>query len=235
MNIPFLNFEPMHNEVHNELQAAFSEVLTSNWFVLGKHLSEFEDQYAKFNNVARVIGVSNGLDALHLALLSLGISEGDEVIVPSNTYIASVLAVSFVGAIPVLVEPNIDSYNIDVDRIEMAITPKTKAIMPVHLYGQACEMEAIMNIADKYGLFVVEDNKIKISTETIMGVINGDISSNSLIESGLIEYLELVARKLLPRLPMERRQSQRWIKSLARVISMWQRPKRRCLAASAST
>jgi len=158
MNIPFLNFEPMHNEVHNELQAAFSEVLTSNWFVLGKHLSEFEDQYAKFNNVARVIGVSNGLDALHLALLSLGISEGDEVIVPSNTYIASVLAVSFVGAIPVLVEPNIDSYNIDVDRIEMAITPKTKAIMPVHLYGQACQMDKIEEIAKKYNLYLIEDN-----------------------------------------------------------------------------
>ena len=104
------------------------------------------------------MGVSNGLDALHLSLKALGIGKGDEVIVPSNTYIATVLAVSYVGAKPVFVEPNIETYNIDFSKIEEAVTPNTKAIMPVHLYGQACEMQPIMDIAKKYNLFVIEDN-----------------------------------------------------------------------------
>jgi dTDP-4-amino-4,6-dideoxygalactose transaminase len=158
MNIPFLNFEPMHNEVRDELQSAFNDVLKSNWFVLGNHVSQFEEDYSKFNQVNHVVGVSNGLDALHLSLLALGISKGDEVIVPSNTYIATVLAVSYVGAIPVFVEPNIETYNIDVEKIEAAITSKTRAIMPVHLFGQACQMDRIMEIANKYNLFIIEDN-----------------------------------------------------------------------------
>lgn len=158
MNIPFLNFEPMHNEVHDELQATFNSVLKSNWFVLGNHVNQFETEYADFNQVKHVIGVSNGLDALHLSLLALGITEGDEVIVPSNTYIATVLAVSYVGATPVFVEPNIETYNIDVDKIEAAITNKTRAIMPVHLYGQACQMDKIQDLAQKHNLFIIEDN-----------------------------------------------------------------------------
>lgn len=158
MNIPFLNFEPMHNEVHDELQAAFNTVLKSNWFVLGNHVNQFETEYADFNQVKHVIGVSNGLDALHLSLLALGITKGDEVIVPSNTYIATVLAVSYVGATPVFVEPNIETFNIDVEKIEAAVTKKTKAIMPVHLYGQACQMDKIQELAVKYNLFIVEDN-----------------------------------------------------------------------------
>ncbi len=158
MNIPFLNFEPMHNEVQDELQAAFNSVLKSNWFVLGNHVSQFEEDYSKFNQVNYVVGVSNGLDALHLSLLALGISKGDEVIVPSNTYIATVLAVSYVGATPVFVEPNIETYNIDIEKIEAAITKKTRAIMPVHLYGQACQMDKIQDLAQKYNLFIIEDN-----------------------------------------------------------------------------
>lgn len=158
MNIPFLNFEPMHNEVHDELQDAFNSVLKSNWFVLGNHVNQFETEYADFNQVRHVIGVSNGLDALHLSLLALGISKGDEVIVPSNTYIATVLAVSYVGATPVFVEPNIETYNIDVEKIEAAITKKTRAIMPVHLYGQACQMDKIQELALKYNLYIIEDN-----------------------------------------------------------------------------
>lgn len=158
MNIPFLNFEPMHNEVHDELQAAFNSVLKSNWFVLGNHVNQFETEYADFNQVKHVIGVSNGLDALHLSLLALGITKGDEVIVPSNTYIATVLAVSYVGATPVFVEPNIETYNIDVEKIEAAITNKTRAIMPVHLYGQACQMDKIQDLAQKHNLFIIEDN-----------------------------------------------------------------------------
>jgi dTDP-4-amino-4,6-dideoxygalactose transaminase len=157
-NIPFLNFAPMHTAIRAEMHAAFQTVYDSNWFVMGKHVESFEKQYAHFNQVAHCIGVSNGLDALHLALNALGVGEGDEVIVPSNTYIATLLAVSYVGATPVLVEPNINTYNINPSNIEKAITNKTKVIMPVHLYGQACEMDAIMLIAEKYGLYVVEDN-----------------------------------------------------------------------------
>jgi len=157
-NIPFLNFGPMHTAIRAEMQAAFQTVYDSNWFVMGKHVESFEKQYAHFNQVADCIGVSNGLDALHLALNALGVGEGDEVIVPSNTYIATLLAVSYVGATPVLVEPNMNTYNINPSNIEKAITNKTKVIMPVHLYGQACEMDAIMLIAEKYGLYVVEDN-----------------------------------------------------------------------------
>lgn len=148
----------MHTAIRAEMQAAFQTVYDSNWFVMGKHIEFFEKQYAHFNQVAHCIGVSNGLDALHLALNALGVGEGDEVIVPSNTYIATLLAVSYVGATPVLVEPNINTYNINPSNIEKAITNKTKVIMPVHLYGQACEMDAIMLIAEKYGLYVVEDN-----------------------------------------------------------------------------
>ncbi len=148
----------MHDEVHDELHHAFDDVLRSNWFVLGKHVMQFEDAYSKFNKVSNVIGVSNGLDALYLSLLALGIKSGDEVILPSNTYIATVLAVSYVGATPIFVEPNIETYNIDVAKIENVITGRTKAIMPVHLYGQACEMEEIMAIAKRFNLFVIEDN-----------------------------------------------------------------------------
>lgn len=158
MNIPFLNFEPMHSEVYEELRNAFDSVIKSNWFVLGNHVSQFETDFAKFNQVNNVIGVSNGLDALHLSLLALGIKQGDEVIVPSNTYIATVLAISYVGATPVFVEPNIETYNIDVDKIEEAITKKTKAIMPVHLYGQACQMDRILEISEKFNLYIIEDN-----------------------------------------------------------------------------
>jgi dTDP-4-amino-4,6-dideoxygalactose transaminase len=158
MTIPFLSFEPMHAALKTEMVNAFESFYDSYWYVLGERVKQFENEYAAFNNVAHCIGVSNGLDALHIALKTLNIGPGDEVIVPSNTYIASALAVSYVGATPVFVEPNSRTYNIDPRRIEGAITPRTKAIMPVHLYGQACEMAAIMAIAEKHGLYVVEDN-----------------------------------------------------------------------------
>ena len=158
MKIPFLNFSPMHSTIKVEMQEAFNRVYDSNWFVLGKEVEQFENDYAAFNQVKHTVGLSNGLDALHLALKACSIGVGDEVIVPSNTYIATVLAVSYVGATPVLVEPNKETYNIDPNRIEAAITSKTKAIIPVHLYGQACEMTAIMALAEKYQLIVIEDN-----------------------------------------------------------------------------
>ena len=137
---------------------AFEAFYDSNWYVLGERVRTFENEYASFNQTKNAVGVSNGLDALHLALLTLGIGAGDEVIVPSNTYIATALAVSFVGATPIFVEPNLATYNIDPAKIAAAITSRTKAIMPVHLYGQACEMEAIIAIADAHHLFVIEDN-----------------------------------------------------------------------------
>lgn len=156
--IPFLNFEPMHSAIATEMQTAFQDVYTRNWFVMGQQVQDFEARYAGFNQVQYCMGVSNGLDALHLALKALGIGTGDEVIVPSNTYIATLLAVSYVGATPVLVEPDMATYNIDPTKIAQSITSKTKAIIPVHLYGQACVMDAIMAIATEHGLFVVEDN-----------------------------------------------------------------------------
>ncbi len=158
MKVPFLDFAPIHHPIRSEMMKAFEGVYDSNWFILGERVASFEKKYAGFNNVSNAIGVSNGLDALHICLKTLGIGPGDEVIVPSNTFIATVLAVSYVGATPIFVEPDSRTYNIDVTKIEAAVTEKTKAIMPVHLYGQACEMEAIINIAEKHQLFVIEDN-----------------------------------------------------------------------------
>jgi dTDP-4-amino-4,6-dideoxygalactose transaminase len=158
MKIPFLHFPSTHLPIKKEMMDAFEAVYDSNWFVLGKQVNAFEEAYAQYNQVNHCVGVSNGLDALHLALKALEIGIGDEVIVPSNTFIATVLAVSYVGATPVFVEPDGKTYNIDPKKIEAKITGKTKAIMPVHLYGQACEMDEIMEIASKHNLYVIEDN-----------------------------------------------------------------------------
>jgi len=158
MKIPFLNFEGLHNPIREDLINSFKEVLDSNWFIMGSQLDTFEKEYAEWNGVKHCVGVSNGLDALTLALKALEIGPSDEVIVPSNTYIATALAVSNVGATPIFVEPRIETANLNPELIEAAITNRTKAIMPVHLYGQACEMEAIMDIANKHKLFVIEDN-----------------------------------------------------------------------------
>jgi len=158
MKIPFVSFDVVHNRIRSEMFAEFEKVYDNNNFILGEKVSTFENDYANFNSVKHVVGVSNGLDALHLCLRALDIQQGDEVIVPSNTYIATLLACSFVGAKPVLVEPDINTYNIDPEQIRYAVTPKTKAIMPVHLYGQACEMDKILDIADSHNLYVIEDN-----------------------------------------------------------------------------
>lgn len=158
MNIPFLSFTSQNNLVEEEIRAAFERVFQNKWYILGKEVSDFEEAYAEYNQVQHCIGVANGLDALHLALRALEIGEGDEVIAPSNTFIATWLAISQVKATIVPVEPNKNTYNLDPHLIEAAITPKTKAIMPVHLYGQACQMDAIMHIAGKHNLFVIEDN-----------------------------------------------------------------------------
>ena len=158
MNIPFLNFTYRNASVRQEILDSFEKFFDSGYYVLGKEVAEFEKNYSTFNKTKHTLGVSNGLDALHLSLKALEIGEGDEVIIPSNTFIATALAVSYVGATPVFVEPRVDTYNINPEHIEAAITSKTKAIMPVHLYGQACEMDAIMAIAKKHQLYVIEDN-----------------------------------------------------------------------------
>ncbi|WP_346916290.1 DegT/DnrJ/EryC1/StrS family aminotransferase [Clostridium sp.] len=157
MNIPYLNFEPMHSEIKNELKEAFNNVLDSQWFIMGKSLEKFENEFAQFCGAKYCIGVGNGLDAIQLILKSYGIGEGDEVIIPSNTYIATALAVSYVGATPVFVEPDIKTLNINTKLIEEKITSNTKAIIAVHLYGRAVEMEYVNEIAKRYNLKVVED------------------------------------------------------------------------------
>jgi len=156
--IKFLDFEPMHIQISDEMKNAFQRVYDSHWYIQGKELDDFELEYAILNQTKNSVGVSNGLDALVLSLRALNIGVGDEVIVPSNTYIATALAVSHVGATPVFVEPRMETYNINPELIPVAITKKTKAIMPVHLYGQSCEMDAIMEIAKANNLYVVEDN-----------------------------------------------------------------------------
>ena len=157
MKIPFVSFLPMEKEQNEEIRNAFDRVFTRSWYIEGEEDEKFEKAFAEYCGAKYCIGVGNGLDALMLALKALGIGEGDDVIVPSNTYIATALAVTYVGAKPIFVEPDIRTFNIDPKLIENAITDKTKAIMPVHLYGQACDMDPIMEIAKKYGLFVVED------------------------------------------------------------------------------
>jgi dTDP-4-amino-4,6-dideoxygalactose transaminase len=156
--IPFLAFGPQHTPIREEIIAAIGRVYDSHWYVLGNEVKHFEQAYATFNQVAYCVGVANGLDALVLALRTLNIGPGDEVLVPSNTYIATWLAVTQVGAIPVAVEPELATSNIDPTQLENAITPRTRAIMPVHLYGQACRMDEIIAIAERHNLYVVEDN-----------------------------------------------------------------------------
>jgi dTDP-4-amino-4,6-dideoxygalactose transaminase len=158
MIVPFNSFEKTNFEIKDEIISSFNAFFDSNNYVLGNSVLDFEQNYAKFNNTKFCVGVSNGLDALHLSLKALDIGKGDEVIVPSNTYIASVLAITFVGATPVFVEPFIDTYNINFGKIENAITNKTKAVMPVHLYGQAVQMDKVIEIAQKHNLYIIEDN-----------------------------------------------------------------------------
>ncbi|HEX8605424.1 MAG TPA: DegT/DnrJ/EryC1/StrS family aminotransferase [Pseudoduganella sp.] len=157
MSVPFLDLQAINNSQAAELETAFRRVLQSGWFVLGKEVAQFEERFAAYCGSRHCIGVANGLDAIMLVLRAWGIGPGDEVIVPSNTFIATWLAVSQCGATPVPVEPVEATYNIDPARIEAAITPRTRAIIPVHLYGQPADMEAVLAIAARHGLKVLED------------------------------------------------------------------------------
>ena len=157
MKIPYQSLDVLHGEIHDELTNSFERVLTNNNYILGEELSKFEQSFAKYVGTEYAIGCGNGLEALHLILNAMNIGEGDEVIVPSNTYIASALAVSYAGATPVFVEPKIETFTIDPSRIEEKITSRTKAIMVVHLYGRVCDMDPIIEIANKYNLPIIED------------------------------------------------------------------------------
>ncbi len=157
MKVPFLELRSAYDELQSEIDAAVARVLRSGWYLLGEELRAFEQEYAAYLGVDHCVGVANGLDALHLALRALGVGRGDEVIVPSNTYIATWLAVSHAGATPVPVEPDVHTYNLDPARIAAAITPRTKVILPVHLYGQPADMDRILEVARAHGLRVLED------------------------------------------------------------------------------
>lgn len=158
MAIPFLSFEHTNSQIKKEILRDFEAFLDESNYIMGPSLESFEQNYASFSNSKFCLGVGNGLDALHIGLRSLRIGHGDEVIIPANTFIASALAISYCGAKPVLVDPLIDTYNIDPVNIREKITSRTKAIMPVHLYGQACNMSEILAIARDYNLKIVEDN-----------------------------------------------------------------------------
>ena len=157
LTIPFLDLHAAYKELQPELDAAYHRVMDSGWYILGVEGEAFEREFASYCGSRHCVAVANGLDALHLILRAYGIGPGDEVIVPSNTYIASWLAVSQAGAIPVPVEPVLETSNLDPSLVEAAITPRTRAIMPVHLYGQPADMAPLMDIAARHRLKVVED------------------------------------------------------------------------------
>jgi dTDP-4-amino-4,6-dideoxygalactose transaminase len=155
--VPFVDLKAQYASIKAEIDEAVLRVLGNCNFILGREVEEFEENFAKYLAVEHAIGLSSGLDALRLALEALEIGAGDEVIIPANTFIATALAVSAVGAHPVLADIDPISYNIDPNRIEDAITPRTRAIMPVHLYGQPCDLDAVLDIAHRHGLRVIED------------------------------------------------------------------------------
>jgi dTDP-4-amino-4,6-dideoxygalactose transaminase len=155
--IPFLDLKSPYLELKAELDEAYYRVMNSGWYILGEEVDAFEQEFAQYCGVRQCVSVGNGLEALHLILRALKIGPGDEVIVPSNTYIATWLAVTYAGATPIPVEPVEGTANLDPDRIEAAITPRTRAILPVHLYGQIAEMDRIQEIAERHQLQVVED------------------------------------------------------------------------------
>lgn len=156
--IKFLDLHKINERFRNEIDTRIKKVLDSGWYLLGQEDKTFEQNFAQFCEVKHCIGVANGLDALNLIIKAYGFGTGDEIIVPANTYIASILAISENGCTPVFVEPDINTYNINPDLIEEKITDKTKAIMVVHLYGQAVQMDKIWDLAKKYNLKIIEDS-----------------------------------------------------------------------------
>lgn len=157
INVPYLDLGKLHQPIQQELDQAYGQVMQRNWFIGGEADNQFEQEFAGYCNARACIGTGNGLDAIRLILTAYGIGMGDEVIVPAHTFIATVLAVTYTGAVPVFVDIDPVRYTIDVHKIEEKITDKTKAIIAVHLYGQCADMDAICNLARKYGLKIFED------------------------------------------------------------------------------
>jgi dTDP-4-amino-4,6-dideoxygalactose transaminase len=157
-HLPFLNLSWQHDQVEEAVKNAFTRVYDRNWFILGKEVDAFENEFAVYSNTPHCVSVGNGLDALTLSLRACGLQKGDEVLVPAHTYLATWLAVLRAGAVPVAVDADPSTYNVDVEKITEKIGPRSKVILPVHLYGQACNMTRIDEISRQYGLIVVEDN-----------------------------------------------------------------------------
>ncbi len=157
MNIPLVDLKKQHDSLHQEIEASLKLVMTSASFIKGPTLEQFEENFAKFIGIKHCIGVASGTDALHLSLLALGVGKGDEIILPANTFIATAYAVLYTGAKPILVDIDPNSYNLDPHLLRGKITQNTKAIIPVHLYGQIADMDRIKSIADKHNLYVIED------------------------------------------------------------------------------
>lgn len=157
MNVPFLDLKASYAELRKEIDAAVARAISSGWYIGGPEVAGFEEQFAAFCQAKHCVGVGNGLDALHLTLRALDVGPGDEVILASNGYIATVLAVSMVGATPVMVEPDPATHNLDASRVEEAITARTKAILPTHLYGQPVDLDPLLDICSRRGLWLIED------------------------------------------------------------------------------
>ncbi|MDC0304893.1 DegT/DnrJ/EryC1/StrS family aminotransferase [bacterium] len=155
--IKYENLSASNQPFFDEYKAGFQKFLTDGWYILGDNVKNFENKFSKYNQSKHTVGLASGLDALHLSINALDLDENAEIIVPSNTYIATILAIINNGFIPILVEPNIETYNIDPEKIEGSITNKTGAILVVHLYGKACNMDPILTLAKKYSLAVIED------------------------------------------------------------------------------
>lgn len=163
--IPMVDLQTQYRNIKDEVDAAILECVNSTWFIGGPNVQSFKEKLADYLDVKHVIPCANGTDALQIAMMALGLKPGDEVILPAFTYVATAEVIALLGLKPVMIDVEIDTFNIKIDEIEAAITPKTKAIVPVHLFGQVADMEAIMTIATKHNLYVVEDNAQAIGAD----------------------------------------------------------------------
>lgn len=165
MNIPMVDLKTQYQNIKDQVDAAILECVSSTWFIGGPNVQSFKENLAKYLDVKHVIPCANGTDALQIAMMALGLQPGDEVILPAFTYVATAEVIALLGLKPVMIDVEMDTFNIKVNEIEAAITPKTKAIVPVHLFGQIADMESIMAIAEKYNLYVIEDNAQAIGAD----------------------------------------------------------------------
>jgi len=165
MNIPMVDLKTQYQNIKDQVDAAILECVSSTWFIGGPNVQSFKENLAKYLDVKHVIPCANGTDALQIAMMALGLQPGDEVILPAFTYVATAEVIALLGLKPVMIDVEMDTFNIKVNEIEAAITPKTKAIVPVHLFGQIADMESIMAIAEKHNLYVIEDNAQAIGAD----------------------------------------------------------------------